>query len=136
MNMVNFAAQVCGMAQPGRGIQSMPTKPVNKLEITNSDTKGMEQYSYIGSEGLELDCYLEYEAAYDGGTGPNSEESWPESIRLVYALHKGEDISEVLSDDIKALIEEEALADLHQQDRENCSDAAIERYISRMECQA
>jgi len=84
---------------------------------------------------LELDCYLEYEAKHDGGTGPDSEESWPESITLFYALHKGEDISEVLSDDVRSTIETKALADMNKQAKENSDDARIEAYIDRMEAE-
>jgi len=130
MNMEKFAAQVCGMAQPGRDYQTMPVK---KLAITARDTKGMVPYTFTSSEGLELECYLDYEPAEKQ---TNWEPGCSESIELIYALHKGEDISEVLHDDVKALIEEEALAALHEQDRESCTDAAIERYISRMESQS
>ena len=131
INMSKFAAQVCGMAQPGRDFAEMPK--ITKAVINSDDTRGLYQYQYTGSEGLELDCYLEYEAEHDGGTGPDSEESWPESIKLIYALHKGEDISEVLSDDVFILIEKEALYDLCERAKENNDDARIEAYIDRME---
>ena len=114
INMSKFAAQVCGMAQPGRDFVK-----ITKAVINSDDTRGLYQYQYTGSEGLELDCYLEYEAEHDGGTGPDSEESWPESITLFYALHKGEDISEVLSDDVRSTIETKALADMNKQAKEN-----------------
>jgi len=117
INMSKFAAQVCGMAQPGRDFAEMPK--ITKAVINSDDTRGLYQYQYTGSEGLELDCYLEYEAEHDGGTGPDSEESWPESITLFYALHKGEDISEVLSDDVRSTIETKALADMNKQAKEN-----------------
>jgi len=80
--------------------------PVNKLAITAADTNGLYHYDYTGSEGLELACYLEYEAAE---RQTNDCPGHPEGINLIYALHKGEDISEVISDDTKGLIEEEAL---------------------------
>jgi len=114
INMAQFAAKVCGMAQPGRDFVK-----ITKAVINSDDTRGLYQYQYTGSEGLELDCYLEYEAEHDGGTGPDSEESWPESITLFYALHKGEDISEVLSDDVRSTIETKALADMNKQAKEN-----------------
>jgi len=98
LDMADFAARVCGI------------KPqITKAMINAEDTKGFYQYDYTGSAGLQLDCYLEYEAGHDGGSGPNREESWPESITLVYALHKGEDIAAVLSVDVVVTIEEEAL---------------------------
>jgi len=133
INMSKFAAQVCGMAQPGRDFAEMPK--ITKAVINSDDTRGLYQYQYTGSEGLELDCYLEYEAEHDGGTGPDSEESWPESITLFYALHKGEDISEVLSDDVRSTIETKALADMNKQAKENSDDARIEAYIDRMEAE-
>jgi len=117
INMSKFAAQVCGMAQPGRDFAEMPK--ITKAVINSDDTRGLYQYQFTDHEGLELDCYLEYEAKHDGGTGPDSEESWPESITLFYALHKGEDISEVLSDDVRSTIETKALADMNKQAKEN-----------------
>ena len=114
INMSKFAAQVCGMAQPGRDFVK-----ITKAVINSDDTRGLYQYQFTDQEGLELDCYLEYEAKHDGGTGPDSEESWPESITLFYALHKGEDISEVLSDDVRSTIETKALADMNKQAKEN-----------------
>ena len=117
INMSKFAAQVCGMAQPGRDFAEMPK--ITKAVINSDDTRGLYQYQFTDHEGLELDCYLEYEAKHDGGSGPDSEESWPESITLFYALHKGEDISEVLSDDVRSTIETKALADMNKQAKEN-----------------
>ena len=114
INMAQFAAKVCGMAQPGRDFVK-----ITKAVINSDDTRGLYQYQFTDHEGLELDCYLEYEAKHDGGTGPDSEESWPESITLFYALHKGEDISEVLSDDVRSTIETKALADMNKQAKEN-----------------
>ena len=130
INMSKFAAQVCGMAQPGRDFVK-----ITKAVINSADTRGLYQYQFTDQEGLELDCYLEYEAKHDGGSGPDSEESWPESITLFYALHKGEDISEVLSDDVRSTIETKALADMNKQAKENSDDARIEAYIDRMEAE-
>ena len=130
INMSKFAAQVCGMAQPGRDFVK-----ITKAVINSDDTRGLYQYQFTDQEGLELDCYLEYEAKHDGGSGPDSEESWPESITLFYALHKGEDISEVLSDDVRSTIETKALADMNKQAKENSDDARIEAYIDRMEAE-
>jgi len=127
MDMVNFAAQVCGMAQPDRDFVEMP---VRKLDITARDTKGMVQYTFTNSEGLELDCWLEYEPAE---RQTHLEPGCSKSIDLVYALHKGEDISEVLSEDVIGLIEEEALADMKARDEDDRTEAAIARFESRKE---
>jgi len=125
INMAQFAAKVCGMAQPGRDFVK-----ITKAVINSDDTKGLYQYQYTGSEGLELDCYLEYEPAE---RQTQWEPGCPESITLVYALHKDEDISEVLSDDVRSTIEKEALADLHDRAKNSHDDARIEAYIDRME---
>jgi len=132
IDMVALAKRLCSSCVPGRDFSEMPKK-ITKAVINSDDTKGLYQYQYIGSEGLELDCYLEYQAEHDGGTGPGSEESWPESITLFYALHKGEDISEVLSDDVRSTIETEALAYMNKQAKEDSDDARIEAYIDSME---
>lgn len=87
-------------------------KPVQKAVITKIDTKGLYQYQFSSSNGLVIDCRLEYEKAFDGGTGPTSEPSYPERIELIYALINGVDMSEVLCDEVKTLIEEEALCSM------------------------
>jgi len=128
INMAQFAAKVCGMAQHGRDFAEMPK--ITKAVINSDDTKGLYQYQYTGSEGLELDCYLEYEPAE---RKTQWEPGCPESITLVYALHKDEDISEVLSDDVRSTIETEALADLHDRAKNSHDDARIAAYTDRME---
>jgi hypothetical protein len=131
IDMARFAAQVFGMEptiQSSRDGLEQAKKQVKKAVINSNDTKGLYQYDYIGSEGLRLDCYLEYEAVYDGGTGPNSEESWPERITLFYALHKGEDIAEVLSEEVVSTIEKEALRQMEIDKSDDEFDRAADRW--------
>jgi len=97
----NMARAICGM----RPAFEQPNKP-------STVPTGFYQYQYNGSEGITIDCHLEYEKAHDGGTGPTSDESYPESIELIYALVNGVDIAEVLCDDVKTLIEEQALCSM------------------------
>lgn len=106
-----------------------PVPPANKPA---SVPKGLYEYQYSGSEGLVLDCHLEYEAAFNGGTGPDSEESYPERIELIYALVNGVDIAEVLCDDVKKLIEEEALCNMEMDGWNDAYDRAADRYEDRM----
>lgn len=69
---------------------------------------GLWSYEY-NLAGHKLDCRLEYEAAYDGGTGPHSEPSWPESMTLFEAYQGQEDISFWLGEDTTEWIETAAL---------------------------
>ena len=118
---VNAIACMCAGIKPA---------PVQKLAITVIDTKGLYQYDYTGSEGLELECWLEYEKAErDTYECPGQ----PESINLVYALHKGEDISEVLCSDVKGLIEEGALANMEMDKWNDDMDYAADRAADRAE---
>jgi len=68
--------------------------------------------------------------------GGDAHPSTKEQMVLVYAFAGLIDISEVLHDDVKALIEEEALADLHQHQQDCRDDAAIAAYESRTDCAA
>jgi hypothetical protein len=131
IDMAMFAAQVCGMKQTIQSsmhVLELAKKQVKKAVINSTTTKGLYQYDYTSSEGLQLDCYLEYEAGYDGGTGPNSEESWPERITLFYALHKGEDIAEVLSEKVVSTIEKEALRQMEIDKSDDEFDRAADRW--------
>lgn len=94
-----------------------------------SPLDGLYQYEHITSLGLSLRCYLEHEPAIDGG---DAHPGTKEQMALVYAFAGLIDISEVLHDDVKALIEEEALTDLHQADTDSHDDAAIARWEERM----
>ena len=100
--MVNaMAARICGI----KPAFEQPNKP-------SFVAAGLYQYQYTGSEGVVIDCHLEYEAAHDGGTGPNSDESYPKSITLIYALVNGVDIASVLSQEVTETIEGEAEASM------------------------
>ena len=105
----NFARAVCGL-KPVPSVIKAPVKLPN-LAIDTSLLKGLYEYAYESSTGLCIDCYLDYEEEHDGGnpSNPNSEESRPESITLMYALVNGVDISGVLSEDVQSTIETEAL---------------------------
>lgn len=80
----------------------------NKLQDT-AHLAGLFEYQWTSWSGLKVDCYCEYEAAHDGGTGPNSEESWPESMSLTYALVNGVDVDSLISNDNRNEICAEAL---------------------------
>ena len=77
--------------------------------VDTSKLVGLFEYQWTTAMGLKVDCYLEYEAAHDGGTGQNSEESWPESITLLYALVNGVDVDSLISDDDRETICDEAM---------------------------
>ena len=96
-----MAARICGMKPV--------FEPPNKQTTVPAD---LYQYQYVDGDGLTLDCHLEYEAAHDGGTGPDSDESYPKSITLIYALCNGVDISNVLSQEVTETIEGEAEASM------------------------
>jgi hypothetical protein len=120
----NMAARICGMKP------APLTQPNPQTEVSGS---GYYKYQYTGSSGLVIDCLLEYEAAHDGGTGPNSEESWPESINLVYALVNGVDISCAMCDEVKVTIEGEALESMEMDKWNSDYDRAADRAESNLE---
>lgn len=106
-SMPDFAAKVCGMKTANTSIQfseNATNQPNEKTVILPSFYR--YKYQFANSEGLVIDCYLEHEEAE-----PQSHDSpgHRESVELVYALVNGVDISDVLSDDVADLIEEEAL---------------------------
>lgn len=110
------------------GIKPSALPVLNQPVKNDYTTKGLCQYNYAGREGLVINCYLEYEQA---GRDTRDCPSQPESITLVYAFHKEEDISEVLSDDVVALIEEEALASMEMDKWNSDYDRGEERYNDR-----
>lgn len=91
------------------------------------DLNDMVFYEYVTSLGLSLRCYFEHEPA-------ERETRWEpgcsEKLELVYAFAGLIDISEVLSDDAKATIEEEALADMKAKDADDHTEAAIARRMA------
>lgn len=97
---------------------------------TAPDLEGLYEHEFVTSLGLSLRCYLEHEEAEDGG---RDHPSTPESMSLLYAFAGLIDISEVLSQDVIDLIEEEALGDKHTSTQESHDDARIEAHIDSME---
>ena len=126
-----FARAVCGL-KPVPTVIKAPVKLPN-LAIDTSLLKGLYEYAYESSTGLCLDCYLDYQEAHDGGTGPNSDESYPESITLMYALVNGVDISGVLSEDVQSTIETEARASMETAAFERDCDDGEDRWHDREE---
>lgn len=121
-----FAASICGI-KPIPRVISAPIKLPN-MAFDASKLKGLYEYSYESGLGLHIDCYLEYEAEFDGG---RDEPSHPESITLCYALVNGVDISEVIDPDTQATIEEEALSEMRADADSHDEDRAIARYEER-----
>lgn len=84
-------------------------------------------YRYEPSWGTSLDCVLEHVPAYDGGTGPNSDESWPESIDLIDAVtDEGSHILDVLDPAIARRIERAALCTVRYENARSLYDARID----------
>lgn len=81
-----------------------PNKTIDTAKLV-----GLFEYQWTNPMGLKVDCYLEYEDAHDGGTGPHSEESWPESMSLLHALVNGVDVDSLLCDDDRQTICNEAM---------------------------
>lgn len=128
---VNAIACQCAGIKPSQSGLTKPVTglmPVKKADINASDTAGLYQYNYTGSEGLELECWLEYEAAEKQSYDCPGQ---PECIELIYVLHKGEDISEVLSEDVRGLIEESSLEKMAAEKDDADEDRAIARWEDR-----
>ena len=114
-----FAASICGIppsyhaamqtvdANRPHVLKTFIQQP-NKL-IDTSKLAGLSEYQWTNPMGLKVDCYLEYEAAHDGGTGPASEESWPESMTLLHALVNGVDVDSLIDADDRTAICDEAM---------------------------
>lgn len=96
---------------------------------TAPDLSDLYSYEFVTSLGLSLRCYLEHEASENGG---DDHPSTSERIDLVYAFAGLIDISEVLSDDVKALIEEEAMESMKMDEWDAEYDRGEERYLDRM----
>ena len=127
----NFARAVCGL-KPVPTVIKAPVKLPN-LAIDTSLLKGLYEYAYESSTGLCIDCYLVYEEEHDGGnpSNPDSEESWPESITLTYALVNGVNIVGVLSEDVQSTIETEAMASMETAAFERDCDRGEDRWNDR-----
>ena len=124
-----FDRAVCGLKPVPTVIKAAVKLP--NLAIDMSLLKGLYEYAYESSTGLCIDCYLDYQEAHDGGTGPNSDESYSESITLMYALVNGVDISSVLSEDVQSTIETEALASLATAAHDRDCDDGEDRWHDR-----
>lgn len=133
-NAPRFAQTSCSQCgrDTGPGDSGHSSCATHQL-ATAPDLSGLYDYEFESSLGLCLRCYLEHEPAEPQ---THWEPGCSEKIELVYAFAGLIDVSEVLSDDVKALIEEKALADLHQRAQDSCDDARIDAYIDRMECEA
>ena len=86
--------------------------------------KGLYEYEYAFEHG-ELKCYLEYSARCKPSDFDPGE---PEEINLMYALANGLDITEMLREGIKELIEEGALNDMERRAMEDCDEPDYEPY--------
>jgi len=120
----NLAASICGM-KPAATVQNNPQ--------TTLAPGPWYEYQYTDSEGLVIDCHLEYGAAEKESRDCPGE---PELIELIYALVNGIDIAEVLHDDVKQLIEEEALASMEMDKWNSDYDRGEQRAHDRAECEA
>ncbi len=120
----NFAASICGM----KPAATVPNNPQTTL------ARGpWYQYQYTDSEGLVIDCYLEYESAEKQ---THDSPDHPETMDLIYALVNGVDIAEVLHDDLKQLIEEKALASMETDGWNSGYDRGAELAEERAGCEA
>ena len=124
-----FSRAVCGLKPVPSVIKAHIKLP--NMAIDTSLLKGLYEYAYESSTGLCIDCYLDYEEAHDGGTGPNSDESYSESITLTYALVNGADISGDLSDARIDEIEAEALASMETAAFDQECDRGEDRWHDR-----
>ncbi len=100
----------------------------NKAQVyPNEPTRisaGLYHHQFQHAAGLVLDCHLEYTKA-ERQTHDSPGE--PESLELIYALVNGVDVSEVLSDDVVGLIEEEAAQSMVMDKWDSDYDRAQER---------
>ncbi len=113
------------------GLTNTPFKPCpgNANGRTQIERGPWYEYQYTASEWLTIDCYLEYEKAErDSFDCPGH----PEAVELCYALVNGVDVLEVLSDDVVAHIEEKALCQMAEDQREDEYDRGEDRYNDRM----
>lgn len=126
-NEINsFAARVCGI------------KPATVAVVfSNPPTQFIGhyyEYQYeCGEDGLLIDCKLEYEAATRGS---DTEPGEDESIKLVFALVNGVDISFAMAHELKELIEDEALASMKKEAHDQQFELAYERAQERAECES
>jgi len=126
------AATVASLAPFMRpGLITTPFKPCppDANGRTQVERGPWYEYQYTASEGLVIDCYLDYEKAEcDSFDCPGH----PEAFELCYALVNGVDVLEVLLDDVVSLIEEEAAQSMAMDKWNDDYDRGEERYNDRM----
>jgi hypothetical protein len=142
IDMEQLAAQVCGVkprfektscSQCGRdtgpGDAGHSSCATHGPAAVAPDLTGMYSYEYVTSLGLCLRCCLDYEPSEKA---TQSEPGCTASMELVYAFAGLIDISEVLSDDVKALIESEAMESMKMDKWNDDYDRGEERHLDRM----
>jgi len=120
----NMAASICGM-KPAATVQPNAQTVLPRNEYYS--------YQYTSSEGLVIDCLLDYTAAERAS---NDSPGHPEEMDLIYAMVNGVDIFDVLHDDVKGLIEEEALTSMEVDKWNSDYDRSEERAHDRAACEA
>ena len=95
---------------------------------TKEDLKSLYHYTFETASGLVIECHLEYEK--------EEKQTWDEpgcdaSCELIWALVGGIDIAEVISDEWKKTIEEEALQQMVEDANDAKADAAEAAYEAR-----
>lgn len=108
------------------GAHKTPNALVNPVEL-----KGLVEHEYA-HVSVTLNCFLDYEVGHDGGTGPNSDESYPKRIELRRVLVNGADVACLLSDDMVSEIEAEALAAMSVNAFDDDFDRAADLHDERM----
>lgn len=116
--------------RPGKiiaaGAHKAPNTPIDPIEL-----KGLIEHKYTHTN-LTLNCFLDYEEGFDGGTGPDSDESYPERITLSYALVNGFDVLCLLDEDIVSEVEAAALAAMATDAFDQECDRGEDRWNDRM----
>ncbi len=138
INMTDLAASLCGMpprfaqtscSQCGRdtgpGNSGHSSCATHTPPATQPDLRGMVDFEFTTENDLTLRCYLDYEPAEKQ---THWEPGCSESIDLVYAFAGLIDVAELLSDKLKAKIEELALADMADKAKQAEYDRAEARY--------
>lgn len=132
MNFVDINSMACAAFRmpPDKiitaGAHKTPNVPIAQIEL-----KGLVEHEYTHTN-LVLNCFLDYEEGFDGGTGSDSDESYPERITLSYALANGVDALCLLDEDTVSEIEAEALAAMSVSAFDADYDRGADRYEDRL----
>ncbi|MBP9736171.1 MAG: hypothetical protein KBD82_11105 [Rhodoferax sp.] len=131
MNAIHptMAVALRGFMPPAKIITAGAHKTPNVL-VDPIELKGLYEHEYTHTN-LVLNCFLDYEEGFDGGTGPESDESYPERITLSYALANGVDVMCLLDEDTVSEIEAEALAAMSISAFDADYDRGADRYEDR-----